>query len=239
MDDERPGLPKWVEEKFRSDLLDELKSSHGLPYEELSLFEWYVRETEKLYDQMYAEELKFIEDQDPDRPDYNDSGMVPVAYFIKRSRYSHVIHLASLGETVLSHACWKLTKALGKNIIFGLKEISGQNWTRERKFIERYGNFDIPDELWNRLSQIYLVRNALVHDNGAIDAFTEDDRKKIRKKYADAPGIGVEGYEIQIEPEFVSFGLQTLKEFTAYLTEKLSVVIDWSVKPRSVPLNPV
>ena len=235
METDRSKSSEHLNRRFRKDLLTHIKSLKGIDDDELSLFEWYVNETEVLYSQMYATELEYLEKQNPDSDQYNDSGMVPVGYFIKRSRYSHVIYLASLGEAFLSHACWKLTAALGDNIVFGLNEITGKDWAKERRFLERYGKFEIPDELWNRLSLIYVVRNALAHENGAIGAVSEEERDKVRKKYQNAPGIDVEGYEISIQPEFVAFGVKALREFIEYLTQRLAVVIDRSIKPRGVP----
>jgi len=227
-------LPAKLAASFRKRLLVHMKGSSNIDDDELSLFEWYVKETETIYSQMYADEFRYIQEQNPDSPDYNDSGMIPVQYFIKRSRYAHVIYLASLGETYLVHACSRLAATLGKGIVFNLNEINGKKWERERKFLERYGMFDIPGHIWDPLTKIYLVRNALVHENGAIHVITEEEREEYRKKYKDAPGVNVDGIELEVQPEFVVFGFSALRAFMVYVNKKIAGVIDRAIQLRSV-----
>ena len=211
-----------------------LKNSAIMDADELSLFRWYVIETEILHEKMYSEELQLVDKQDIESASYNDSGLVAVRYFTKRSRYSHIIYLASLGEKYLSDSCRKLSTALGDNVIFGLDEIKGNGWIKERKFMQRYGNFEIPNDLWERFSTIYFVRNALVHENGEVTAFNDHERAELRNKCARAQGVSVEGSELEIKPEFVESCVNALQEFMVFLDGKLGGVIERSIKPRSV-----
>lgn len=215
-------------------MLNSLKNSTILDADELSLFRWYFKETEMLHQKLYSEELQLVEKQNTDSPSYNDSGLVAVSYFIKRSRYSHVIYLASLGEKYLSDSCHKLSTALGKDIIFGLNEINGNKWEKERKFLQRYGNFEIQNDLWDRFSLIYFVRNALVHENGQITAVSEKERAKSSEKLSKAHGVSVKGSELEIEPQFVNSCVDALQEFMVFLEEQIAEVIERSITPRSV-----
>jgi hypothetical protein len=216
--------------KFSKDFLLHLKTMNSLPYEELALFDWYIRETEQQYSEMLRVENAFIQEQiNADVEEINDSGMLPVLYFIKRARNSSVLQLAALIEGYVSNVCWRLSTALGDRIIFALNELSGQDWVKERKFIERYGSFNIPDDLWAKIKMISTVRNALIHDNGVLSALTDKEREKNVNFYKGAPGINAEGYELLVETEFLQFALKAFHELINFVDEHLGNVIDRTV----------
>lgn len=84
------------------------------------LFEWYTKETTKLINEMMSTEHAYIQQQiDADVEDINDSGVLPVDYYLKRVRYADVIYMASLLERYLDKACDRLINAIGKhNVLF-------------------------------------------------------------------------------------------------------------------------
>lgn len=228
------NVPEQFRQKFSNDFLLKLKTMNGLPYEELSLFAWYIHETEQQYAEMLKVEDAFIQDQmNAGVENINDSGMLPVQYFIRRARNSSVLQLAALIEGYVSNVCWRLSTALGDRIIFALNELSGQDWAKERKFIERYGSFSIPDELWGKVKIISTVRNALIHDNGELSALTDKEREKNVNLYRDAPGINAEGYELLVGREFLEFALKSFQELIDFVDEKLGHVIDRAVMFRA------
>jgi hypothetical protein len=223
-------IPELLHRQFSKDLLVQLKTMNGLPYEELSLFEWYIRETEQQYGEMLKVENAYIQEQiDAGVEDINDSGILPVQYFIKRARNSSILQLAALIEGYFSNVCWRLSNVLGDRIIFALNELSGNDWVKERKFIERYGNFVIPDDLWERIKIISTVRNVLIHDNGELLALTEKDQEKNIKNYKGVPGIDAEGYELQVAPEFLDFALGVFRELVDYVDKHIGNVIDRTI----------
>lgn len=228
-------VPVHLKNRPKQEFLLQLKNSGGLADDELSLFEWYASETENFSRQMLEIEQAYIQEQiATEAEEINDSGLIPVQYFMKRSRYSHVIYLASLGETYLSDACKRLTAALGENITFKLEELSAKSWARERKYLERYGKFEIPDHIWKPFANIYLVRNALVHENGVINVLFEAEREKIKMKYKDSVGVSVEGCEIEIESSYIPHAISTLRSFVEFVDGKLGDVIDRSIRLKSV-----
>ena len=233
MDNNNTISPKQSSQQLMT-RLSLLKNSTIMDADELALLRWYIKETELLHQKMYSDELQSVQKQNADSDSYNDSGLIPVNYFVKRSRYSHIIHLASLGEKYLLNSCHKLSTALGSSVIFELNEIAGDKWTKERKFVQRYGNFEIPSDLWERFSTIYFVRNVLVHENGEVTALTDNKREELRNKYARAHGVSVEGSELEIRPEFVNSCVDVLQEFMVFLDAKLADVIDRAIKLRSV-----
>jgi hypothetical protein len=226
----RPEFARAIKTK----LLAHLKEG-GLDATELDLFDWYVKETEALGEQMLATEQTYIQSQiDSGLEDLNDSGMIPVQYFIRRTRYSHAIYIASLGETYLKDAIRRLTTLLGDNLPFKLAELSGKDWLRERRYLERYGRFVIPDEVWKGFMGIYKVRNALAHENGNVDTMYDEDRERLIKQYAGIPGISVGQYELNVEPSYIAYAIGSLKALASFLDGEIAQLVDRAIKPQVV-----
>src|SRR4029434_7759218 len=105
-------LPEHLKKSLRALMLAEM-SNDTLDLYEIQLFDWYVKETEAVLNQMLSSEHAYIQEQiAAGVPDANDSGIVAVEYYTKRIRYSHVIYLTSLLETCLERACSNLTVAV-------------------------------------------------------------------------------------------------------------------------------
>lgn len=215
------------EHVWRNSLLAEMRRESVLGPDELSLFEWYLRENAKVTDKMLAEEREFIQQQiDAETDDVNDSGMLAVEYYIKRVRYADIIYMASLLESYLSKACEKLIAASGAhNIIFQPDELAGDKWTKRKKFLERYGRFDIPTEHWSSLQTLIRVRNILVHENGSSDAISQDDRNRIKW----SPGISASHDELVIEVEYIGHCFSAFRSLVGFVDENLDHVIDRSL----------
>ena len=228
---EIPDIPPELNKVFRTGLLKQILALRGLDANELSLFEWFEREQEALIEKMLQEEKEEIQKQyDSGREDVNDSGMVAVEYFVKRSRYSHVIFIASLLETYLDESCQDLTRALGEqNIPFRLEELTGEKWAKRKKYLERYGQFQIPEEIWSPVSAISLIRNLLIHENGNCAGLREKQKREFRQ----IPGISVESYEMVIEPLVVKDALKALRNLVEFLDAKLKGVIESAIKFQS------
>lgn len=214
--------PEHLKKSLRALMLAQL-GSDTLDVFELELFEWYVRETEGVLDQMLAGEHAYIQEQiAAGTPALNDSGMAAVDYYGKRLRYSHIIYLTSLLETCLERACATLTNAIGKDAIpFTLAEIEGDQWTRRRKFLERYGCFEIPRDRGDEVRVLIAVRNYLVHENGS----TTNLKDKHREAFKNQPGIDVDGYEFKIDATYVKYGYEAVRAYVKAVEEKLREVI--------------
>lgn len=214
--------PEHLKKALRAGLLAQL-GSDTLDVFELELFDWYVRETEAVLGQMSAGEHAYIQEQiAAGRSDLNDSGIVAVEYYAKRLRYSHIIYLTSLLETCLERACTKLTTAIGKDAVpFAPDELNGDQWSTKRKFLERYGRFELPRERGAEVRVLIEVRNYLVHDNGS----TANLKGKHRTEFKKRPGLDVDGYEIKIDEAFVRHGYEAVKAYVQAVEEKLREVI--------------
>lgn len=232
MTEDNLDIPDEFKNRFRKHLLEQLKHDDGWGIFELSLFEWYARESEKLISEMLAAEHAVIQEQlDSGLDDINDSGIVAVEYYTKRARYSHVIYLTSLMETYLTKACDKLTTAVGEqNIVFGLYEVAGDKWTKRRKFLERYGRFEIPENLWSPVSILTCLRNNLVHDNGDTGALGNEEKKRCRE----IPGVRLDGLEVEIEYQYIELALSSLRELTEFVKHQIDRIIDRAMRPQSL-----
>jgi len=232
MNSDPPELPPALKAVMREEFLRQLRETSSFDTYELELFQWYVSETEQLLETMLEGEQQFIAEQvDAGREDINDSGIVAVEYYIKRIRYSHVIYMASLLEIFLERECTRLTRALEPaSIPFGIREIKGDQWSTKRKYLERYGRFQIPDSMWSSVSDVTTLRNALVHDNGVVDDIPREDRQRLQS----CPGISLSGAEISIEVEFIQHGFEKMKELVQFVSSKVAETLDRAIKPRSL-----
>lgn len=208
MNNPKQELPKYIKKSLRARFLNQI-STDIIDQSEFELFDWYTQETELVLEQMLSSELAYIDEQiTKGNPEVNDSGMIPVNYFAKRIRYSHIIYLVSLLESCLEEACYKLINVVGNEITpFGPTELNGDQWTKRRKFLKHYGDLKISKELWSEPNMLYSIRNYLVHENGSTANISEEDRKKIKK----GPGVNIDGYEFIIEKEYIQHSLEALR----------------------------
>jgi hypothetical protein len=221
-------IPEPLKKSIRSMMLEDMESD-TLDHFELGLFEWYVRETEAVLSTMLTTEQTYIQEQVASGvPDINDSGMLALEYYTKRSRYSHIIYLTSLLEECLARACEKVRQAIGnQSIPFELSELSGDQWTKKRKFIERYGRFTLPTLIWCELESLILVRNVLVHENGRTASLKANQRKQLEKQQ----GIDLDGYEFKLEESYVRHAYMAVREFVKALESGVSEVINRAKRP--------
>ena len=225
-------LPEYLKKSLRTLMLAQV-TNDTLDTYEIELFDWYVRETEAVLVQTLSSERAYIQEQIASGiPDINDSGMVAVEYYTKRMRYSHIIYLAFLLETCLERACSNLTIAVGKEAIpFGLTELTGDQWSKKRKFLERYGHFEFPKKLWSEVQVLISVRNYLVHENGSTANIPDDQRKALKKR----PGIDINSYEFKIEEAYVQHAYQAVKSLVQAVEEQVGEVIRRAQHPQCIP----
>ena len=204
-------LPEYMKKNLRALMLAQI-NTNTFDVFEIELFDWYVKETESIINEMLSSGQSYIHEQTAAGvPDINDSGMVAVDYYTKRIRYSHIIYLTSLLESCLDRACSNLTIAIGKEKIpFGLNDLKGDQWSKRRNFLERYGRFVLPKERWSaEVETLILVRNHLVHENGKTEKLNVDLQKRLGK----CPGLDINGYEFKIEDGYIQHAFQAVKAF--------------------------
>lgn len=213
-------------------LLNQIKSTPTLDTYELELFDWYVKETETLLNDMLSREHAFIQEQrQSGAEEINDGGMVAVDYYLKRVRYSHVIYMTSLFETFLERSCAALTSAIGAhNVPFTTAELKGDQWSVRRKFLERYGKCSVPNQLWSEVQALITLRNILVHDNGSTSDLKPEDKKMLAKHN----GIALNGYDVVIEANYIRSAFEAITSVVKFVEREIGTVVDRAIVPRPV-----
>lgn len=231
MSHKKLDVPPELKHKMRRAFVAQLEPS-TIDVFELELFDWYLKETEMVVSGMLAAEREDVPQQTARGvEDVNDSGIVAAEYYTKRIRYSHVIYLTSLLESCLERACSVLRTVIGEeNVLFELGDLSGDQWSRKRKFLERYGRFELPRDGWSEIEVLTLVRNCLVHDNGNPTGLSQKARKAVGQR----PGIDIDGYEVRIEEAFVRHSHEAVRLFVYSVEERLKEAVQRAQRPRSV-----
>jgi hypothetical protein len=216
-------IPEHLKAAFRDRYLSGLKGDRSLDHIELDLFRWFMRETEEAWAQMEAEEQQFIQDQLVKGADeINDSGLIASHYYGKRTRYSHVIFLASLLEGAMKHECQRLSNALGDAVLFKPAELKGDAWGARRLFLERHARFTTPDALWLPIAGLLEVRNALVHHNGEHSLLTAQQVGALKK----LKGIDLTGSDLRIASDYLERAANAVGELMDHLHMQTNAAID-------------
>ncbi len=215
-------IPDHMKKPLRAMLLSSMDCD-TLDVFEIQLFEWYVKEAETTLKKMLETENSYIEEQiSIGIEDINDSGIVAVEYYSKRIRYSHIIYLTSLLESCLERACTTLTVAVGKeNIPFSIKELKDDQWSKKRKYLERYGKFELPNQCWSELQTLIKVRNFLVHENGDTNNLSEE----LKHLLNECQGLDVSRNEFKIEESYIQSSFQSVKLFVNSVEKQVNLVI--------------
>lgn len=224
-------IPDYLKNSMRKHFLSGLKGHRSLEIYELDLFRWFTNETEETWAQMEAAEKKYIREQvAAGAEDINDSGVLAVDYYRKRTRYSHVIFLASLLESAMKRECDRLSNALGDKILFKPSELKGDPWSARKTFLERHGSFQTPDDLWSAIKDLLAVRNALVHHNGELLLLTQQQIAVLGK----IAGIDTAHSQIGIGENYLDEAADLAGKLMEFLHEKTNSIIDRAVKPQAI-----
>ncbi len=217
-------------------MLDNLKSTSTIDSYELQLFDWYIRETEQLIAGMLSAEKTYIQEQiDAGTEDINDSGIVAAEYYLKRVRYSHVIYMTSLLESFLERSCEKLTNIIGKqNMPFNVSDLKGDQWSIKRKFLERYGKFKIPKNIFSEINVLIFLRNNFVHDNGSTSELKNGNKKQEKAMLDKQPWVNLSGSEIVIEADYIHSAFKAIKSLIQFVEACLRDIADRAIHPKIV-----
>lgn len=221
-----------MRQALRKGLLEQILRDSPPDRMEAELFDWYTVEVDRIIESMYSSEQQFMEQQvKAEVEDLNDSGMVAVNYFAKRIRYSHIVFLNSMFESYLEQACIRLKHAVGvENIPFDLGELSGDKWSVRRKFLERYGHFEIDKAKWGFATLVADIRNLLVHDNGN----TLELKPAVKGRFEKVVGLRICDNEMEIESSFIKYASNGLQCLIGSIHDEISQVIARAIKPQGV-----
>lgn len=140
--------------------------------------------------------------------------------------------MASLLETFLERSCVPLTTAIGaQNLPFTTAELKGDQWTVKRNFLERYGKFSVPAQLWSEVHALITLRNHLVHDNGSTSRLNPAGKNILAKQN----GIDLNGSETVIEADYIHNAFAAIKSVVRFVEAEIGKVVDRAIRPRPVP----
>lgn len=224
-------VPDHLKTNMRRHFLSGLKHSSSVDMYEFELFRWFKDETEKTWARMDEQERQYIKDQvSSGAEEINDSGIVATDYYRCRMRSSHVIFLASLLESAMKRECDRLSHAIGAQVLFKPSDLKGNPWSVRKIFLERYGQFEIPESKWEPIKKLLAVRNALVHHNGDVLLLTQEQGATLRK----IPDISVNSSEVVIEEDYVDQAIESVREIVEFLHAKVNNTIDRALNPKGV-----
>ena len=225
-------VPPEVKQRLRRNCLEELRDTSSFDVYELELFDWFSKEVEAVIDRIISAEREYVEEQvEAGIDEINDTGIVAAEYYLKRSRYSHVIYLTSLFEVFLEQECSRLTLALGDHAIpFALNELNGKEWQKRRKYLERYGAFETPEALWEPVDHLMEVRNLIVHRNGR----TSDLGRKQRARLMGPQGVDLGSPYVMVQSDYISDSFDAVKRLCADIEQGVSQAIGRVIKPVSL-----
>lgn len=86
-------------------------------------------------------------------------------------------------------------------------ELTGDKWTKRRRFLELNGCFTIDKDQWNVAKDLMNIRNIFVHENGSTSVITEERKKSMGQR----AGLRLNGCEVTIEPDFIKTVSSELK----------------------------
>jgi hypothetical protein len=224
-------IPDYLKHSMRGHFLSGLKGHRSLETYELDLFRWFRNESEDMWAKLDADEKKYIKEQvAAGAEEINDSGILATDYYRKRLRSSHAIFLTSLLESAMRKECDRLILALGQQILFKPSEPKAEPWSARRIFLERYGSFQIPEELWAPVKDLLAIRNALIHHGGEISLLASDQVAALGK----IPGVDVTRSEVGLEAAYVDQASESVGRLMEFIHDKTNTVIDRAIKPRTV-----
>ena len=137
-----------------------------------------------------------------------------ISDFRRTLRYSYIVHLVSILETVLKKFCDDLGER--KNIDIQLRDLTGVDIVhRFKKFLSIIGRHerldDIASDFWKPVLDLIQVRNCIVHRLGEVSRGGYEAR--FRRLAATRQGLSVEDEKILLDKSFCEWALDSVQSF--------------------------
>ena len=94
---------------------------------------------------------------------------------------------------------------------------------RYEKFFTRMAGFEMPaNDAWSRLSDLYIVRNALVHSSGYVIFGHEEKKKDLKSAIKGFRGIVLDRVRLEVDTAFCEDVVNLVSSFCGYLLAQLT-----------------
>ncbi len=126
-------------------------------------------------------------------------------------RNSFIVSLISLCEFHIGVLCRDVVTLTNAKITH--EDLKGGFFVRARKFLETFAVFTSPSQVdWERISDLYVLRNSIVHNAALVDSGRNSDRLQAfieRTPGISNPSAGV----LEIQKEFCAYALERVENF--------------------------
>jgi hypothetical protein len=185
--------------------------------EEIKGMRFYLQTMEDFIEKERKREIDELEQKAKDLTEEQQSDFWSWNYplhweeiFESRLRSSFLISLISFLEIQLNHVCSDVAVIVRSAL--SISDIKGSIIERSKKFLQNFGNFNnFSSDEWKMLTDIYYIRNVVVHANGIIpnSQKTENLFKFINKQ----PAISESNGFVEIGRDFCFFCLDYIDAF--------------------------
>jgi len=220
-----------IESILRKMELRRLSASSLLNSDELALLECYIEKNEQWVDHAKAEEQAHIQSQYCSPDGVNEYGMIAIRHFERRLRYSHVIYLTSVLDSLLEKACEHLVKIRGnQNLPFKAEDLKGERHEAQMRFLTACGCIDLPGDLVKFIEKLYALRRVIVVANGNPARL----EKLMGSKWSPIPidGIHIHGEDIEIGGKYIQAAIAAIREAAEHIEKGMRSLVDVSLRPR-------
>lgn len=177
---------------------------------------------------------------------YNDSAYLWADSFGSHLRASFITGLVTLVERFLKDLSSDLRRIHPSSFPIRESELAGKFHERIRKYLVTFGKFNVLDEQWKKLANIYFIRNAIVHDGGNLAAKAETVarhqekgtifeywKQKEREFGINYPDLKLRNLEIILSREYCTRAESDIEMFFEVLEQEKNKFVG-ACAPRSV-----
>lgn len=192
---------------------------------EIGLFDWHLKDCEENYCKMLREEGELIAEATEKNLHYNDSGLIAVEYYAKRTRYSHIVHLVTLLEVYLGKACSTIVDDLGsQDIPFSPDDLKGPKWISRLKFLKAYAKIEVPSDKQKSIDILHDIRNCIAHDGGCPNS-------KLTERMDKVEGLKVQDGELFVTKAYLESIFEDVKGIAYEVASKIDNLRSKGIRP--------
>lgn len=217
-----PAVPAYIAANARNSLLrDKGEMSHWLVKDNLEELHLFLGSLEGFIEQEEKREVAALEKYARDNDGEFWAEHYPYQWqqiIGSQLRKSFVVSLMSLAEFHLGILCRDVATITEAKITH--EDLKGSMFTRARKFLEHFAGFVSPSQSdWERISDLYALRNSIVHNAALVDI--DKNSSRLEAFMQRAPGISIPSAGmLEMKKEFCVFALDRVEAFIEALHQQ-------------------